>query len=331
MPVMAATIIPIYIDGKKVDCDVPPVLVNNRTMVPIRFISEELDANVDWQYPNIFVSKDGLKLQLTLKSKTAYKNGAAMASLDAAPFLKTNRTMVPMRFIAEALNVQVDYIGGKVLIYSGSFKKIAQEKAYYYNLALEKRFDHLPEISQGKSPDNSSLLMYAYFNKNNYREYDEMSKEYVEKVAKDNFAMENINHSSTKEWKLNGDIYTATGWSYTSACFYELVEVNSYTENSKTIYEVILDEFSFLEYQFLPIDFTPNFEETYSAPMMYVMEKKGTEIKNGMSTIDAIKALFVKGDTDNFERRESLRVKYYIDEANGNMVFTHVERFNFTM
>lgn len=72
------------------------------------------------------------------------------------------------------------------------------------------------------------------------------------------------------------------------------------------------------------MDFTPDFMETYSEPMMYVLKKKGDEIRNGMSTIDVIKALIVDGDTGNFTKRETLEINYYIDEATSNIVFTHV-------
>jgi len=111
-----AATIPVIIDGKEVKSDVPPVLVQNRTLVPIRVVSESLGAQVVWQDPDILIQKDNIDLKLTLKSKTAYKNGTAMPALEVAPFLKNNRTMVPLRFIAEALNVDISYEDGKVFI-----------------------------------------------------------------------------------------------------------------------------------------------------------------------------------------------------------------------
>ncbi len=314
--------ISLYIDGWEATADVSPTLVNEHVMVPIRFIAEGLGAEIQWQDPDIVIVKDDLKLQLTVDSKTAYKNGILMEDMDTVPFLKENRTMVPLRFIAEALDVHVDYIDSKVLIITPSFKG---KKAYYFDLALKMRFDYLPEVSQEEEPNLASLLMYAYFRQNDYLQYDEMSKEYVEELARDNFAMGNISHSSTKEWEFNGDIYTPTGWSYNNNCFCELVKEKTYQENGKTIYEVILDNYSFYEYAFCPLDFTPDFEETYSEPMMYVLKKKGEEIRNGMSTIDAIKILIVEGDTANLIKRETLRINYYVDEASSNIVFTHVE------
>ncbi len=36
------------VDGRSVPLDVPPLIVNNTTMVPLRFVSENLGARVDW-------------------------------------------------------------------------------------------------------------------------------------------------------------------------------------------------------------------------------------------------------------------------------------------
>ncbi|MZP28290.1 hypothetical protein GTO91_00945 [Heliobacterium undosum] len=234
-----------------------------------------------------------------------------------------NRTMVPLRYIAEAFDIHVHYANDQVVIQSPAFEK---EKADYFDLALEKRFDHLPELSEGEDPDLRSFLMFAFFSKKDYRVNPVMSKEYVEKVAKDHFAWEGIDHSSTKEWKYDGENYTATPWSYTSACFYDLQKINAYWKDGKRMYDVLLTEYLFSEYEFESIDFTPNDEKTYSEPMTYVMNKMGDEIKNGMSVIEAIKTLIVKGDVENFKRRESLRIIFYVNEVSGNMVFTHVER-----
>jgi|BioPla2DNA2_1021312.scaffolds.fasta_scaffold21150_1 hypothetical protein len=320
MPVTAEGV-SLYIDGWEATTDVLPTLVNNRVMVPVRFIAEELGAEVQWQDPDIVIEKDDFKLQLTVNSKIAYKNGILMADMDTVPFLKENRTLVPLRFIAEALNVDVDYMDGKVLITTPSFK---EKKAYYFDLALEMRFDFLPEVSPGGGINFNQFLEYACIRKN--LQVDEMTKQYIDELAKNNFAIENVNHVSAGEWEFDGDRYIPAGTSYFSSCFFELVKENSFEENNKIMYEAVLDEYFFEEYAFYLMDFEPEFGVDYSEPLMYVLEKKGDEIRNGMSTIDAIKALIVGGDTTNFTKSKwgTLRLTYYIDEASGNIVFTHV-------
>lgn len=204
---------------------------------------------------------------------------------------------------------------------------LANENAYYFDLALEKRFDYLPEIKEGNTPNSSKeFLMYAYVLSLKDGKSDVMSKEYVEKIIKDNFDIENIRHESLERvWNFDGEVYTAAGTSYNSSCIYELKEAKSYQENEKTIFEATLDQYSFYEFDFESLDFTPDINGEYSAPMMYVLEKKGNEIQEGMSTLEAIKDLIIQGDADHFEKRSTIQIKYYLDEITDNPIFIDVQ------
>ncbi len=48
LPAMASREIRVMVDGKYIDFDVPPQVINSRTMVPVRAIFEELGADVEW-------------------------------------------------------------------------------------------------------------------------------------------------------------------------------------------------------------------------------------------------------------------------------------------
>ena len=52
MPASAEQPISVYVNGEKLEFDVAPVLLNDRTMVPVRAISEALDCSVDWDAAN---------------------------------------------------------------------------------------------------------------------------------------------------------------------------------------------------------------------------------------------------------------------------------------
>ena len=54
----AADDISIYVNGKQIKCDPPAQMVNDRVMVPIRFVSEALGANVEWSNNSVVISKD---------------------------------------------------------------------------------------------------------------------------------------------------------------------------------------------------------------------------------------------------------------------------------
>lgn len=88
-----------------------PYTKNGRTMVPVRIISERFGATVEWldETKQVTISKDGQYIVLALGSNIAMVNGTEYA-LDAAPEEFNGRTMVPVRFISEALGMHVEYV-----------------------------------------------------------------------------------------------------------------------------------------------------------------------------------------------------------------------------
>lgn len=100
-PADGATYPPFYLD-------VAAEMSNNRTFVPLRLVSELLGAEVEWQSPNVLLTYDEITVKLTMGSKQASKNQTTV-KLDAAPYVKGDRAMVPIRFIAESFNCKVDY------------------------------------------------------------------------------------------------------------------------------------------------------------------------------------------------------------------------------
>ncbi len=87
-----------------------PIITNNRTLVPVRAIVEELGGSVTWeestQTATLTYNTD--KIQLTIDSTTAYLNDEVYI-LDVAPVSIHDRTMIPIRFIAESFHFSVDW------------------------------------------------------------------------------------------------------------------------------------------------------------------------------------------------------------------------------
>ncbi len=96
------------VDGMTVQTDVKPEIKNNRTMVPLRVISENLGAKVHWSDGQVTLTKSEMKVSLKLNSSKAAINGKTVL-LDAKPYLKNGRTIVPLRFLAETLGCKVHY------------------------------------------------------------------------------------------------------------------------------------------------------------------------------------------------------------------------------
>ncbi|MHB8106574.1 MAG: stalk domain-containing protein [Candidatus Cryosericum sp.] len=99
------------IDLKQVVLDQPPLIENGRTLVPFRFIGEGLGAQIGWNPTNRTVSYllEDKNIVLTIGSTTALVNGVK-DTLDVAPeILPTGRTVVPARFISEAVGARVGW------------------------------------------------------------------------------------------------------------------------------------------------------------------------------------------------------------------------------
>lgn len=89
----------------------PFIDTRSRTLVPIRFVSEAMGADVSWnndtQTVTIVKNKDTIIYQIG--DVTALLNGKIMA-FDSIGILKDDRTFVPIRFISELLNCKVDWL-----------------------------------------------------------------------------------------------------------------------------------------------------------------------------------------------------------------------------
>lgn len=97
-------------NGKIIKSDVNPYIQNERTMVPIRFISETLGYKVTWDNDKREVGISGKDTEISLKidSTKAKVNGKEL-KLDAPASIKTERTFVPLRFVAENLKAEVKW------------------------------------------------------------------------------------------------------------------------------------------------------------------------------------------------------------------------------
>ena len=84
--------------------DVAPVIVNDRTMVPLRFIAEAFGAEVTWDEPTkgVTINMDGHILNLVI--------GMPISGFDTPAMILNARTMVPIRYISESFGADVTWI-----------------------------------------------------------------------------------------------------------------------------------------------------------------------------------------------------------------------------
>ena len=89
--------------------EIPPVVLEGATFLPVRFVAEEiLDAVVTWDSTSktIDITKGEVNVKLSLGSGQALVNGQVV-SISNPPFIKDGRTLVPLRFLAENLNMRI--------------------------------------------------------------------------------------------------------------------------------------------------------------------------------------------------------------------------------
>ncbi|KAB2952635.1 copper amine oxidase N-terminal domain-containing protein [Heliorestis acidaminivorans] len=100
----------LYVHGQKLKFDVPPVIREGRVLVPVRAITEGMGARVDWNEESkiITITRDDVTIVFSLDSQTIYVNGEER-TIDVAPSIHNNRTLVPIRFISLALGDKVLY------------------------------------------------------------------------------------------------------------------------------------------------------------------------------------------------------------------------------
>ena len=99
---------------KNIDDDgTAPTIVNDRTLVPVRAIIESMGGSVNWDSDTstAMLEYNNDIITLTIGSETAYFNDNAN-TLDTAPQIINDRTMLPIRFIAESFKFDVEWEQG---------------------------------------------------------------------------------------------------------------------------------------------------------------------------------------------------------------------------
>lgn len=113
---LAQQSVSVSINGQTISFDQPPVERAGRVFVPLRGVFERLGATVVYANGTINATGNGRTIQLHIGSTQATVNGQSQY-LDVAPFLIGARTLVPLRFVAQALGATVDWNDGNRTVY----------------------------------------------------------------------------------------------------------------------------------------------------------------------------------------------------------------------
>ncbi len=91
------------VNGKTSNADVAPMIIDGRTMVPIRFITETLGGEAEWDSSTktVQLTLDDMVLNMVV--------GETTEDMDVAPIIVNGRTLVPLRYISEAFDAKVEW------------------------------------------------------------------------------------------------------------------------------------------------------------------------------------------------------------------------------
>ena len=121
----ADTDIKLIINDVVIQNETKPLIINNRTMLPVRVIFESLGADVqyDSESKTIYGNRGSINVTMKINDTTAYINGLEYF-LDSPPVIINGRTYAPARFLCDALNYGIEWIAdSKTIIIRKSVKE----------------------------------------------------------------------------------------------------------------------------------------------------------------------------------------------------------------
>ncbi|MFA5523811.1 MAG: N-acetylmuramoyl-L-alanine amidase family protein [Tissierellales bacterium] len=103
----------VIFDGKPIETDIPPIILNDRTLVPIRSIGDHLGAEVSWnqETKEARVKTENQEIILKVNSNMVLVNGESQEIPYGVPAILVNdaRIMVPLRFVSEVFGCTVEW------------------------------------------------------------------------------------------------------------------------------------------------------------------------------------------------------------------------------
>ncbi|EOD01110.1 stalk domain-containing protein [Caldisalinibacter kiritimatiensis] len=140
--------IKVTIDGEEVEFDVPPTIINGRTLVPVRAIFETLGAKVKWdgETRTVIGTKGDISINLQIDNTNVMVNDKII-ELDVPATIIDGRTLVPARFVADSLGAQVGWNGETRTVIITTYNKITNGE-YITNLVKMLEWDIAEETDE---------------------------------------------------------------------------------------------------------------------------------------------------------------------------------------
>lgn len=148
----------VFVDGGEVSFDQPPIIKEDRTLVPMRRIFEALGAGVRWEESTKTVTAMNTEdvIVFRIGEKELYKNGKPVYTMSVPAQIVNDRTLVPLRAVAESMGANVAWDGKAYTIHITSPQKEEQP------IPANQTVQNVPKdggfLTEIKAPDGTVVL-----------------------------------------------------------------------------------------------------------------------------------------------------------------------------
>ena len=194
----AENTINVVLDGRKIEFDVEPRNINDRVLVPLRAIFEELGAEVFWDSSaeTVTAIKGTTAVVLTIGNNRPTVNGVAV-EIDQPGIIIDGRTLAPLRFVAEAFGGTANWDGANNTAYITFETEADAPPAFLYHSTVE--YGEPDIILEWREP----LLVYIRFPHS-----DDFSGKIIEDWAYETYqkSLDEINGMRVNDESVTGEL-----------------------------------------------------------------------------------------------------------------------------
>lgn len=164
VPAVNADEISVLVNGEKIETQTPAVIVDGRTLVPLRAVSESLGCDVAWDGDTKGITlTDGDSLYFTWIGRDCTFKTSAVALedttvMDVPPVIMNDYTMVPLRAISEMFGATVNWNESTSTVTVDYEKKTVKEGLAAQFAGYEQELDKMYDIYKGYAEGNANTV-----------------------------------------------------------------------------------------------------------------------------------------------------------------------------
>ena len=251
--------ISVIFGGELVEFDVAPLIIDGRTLLPVRKVFECMGAEVTYDdiTRTAIAKKDDTEIRITIDNKIAKVNGEDK-ELDVPAMVLNGRTLVPVRFVGESLNADVEWDGENEVVYvmmppeHGTVNLLDVETVLKEKMVVSVVDGIFPEPYMMKSTEGRTMIIFeddetfSLFSNLSYND----KLEYMKNVTYDNFALAVGCSTVYVKVVYNGKVYYQGVYNYDK---HEVSELKYYSKGkTENIVKQYINTLNYKDFYLLP-------------------------------------------------------------------------------